>query len=282
MSKLIAGAMAAVIGVLASGSVAGAAAHHPKGEFAQFGNCPLSRKTITDCILSISNGGSFTVGERTVPITSPVTLTGGFEGVGERLKFFGADAGETLTKAPQTVPGGLEGATAPPSWPESLQKWLNEQIGDGATEVKATLELAAPATSIELNTEHLLNREGIALGLPAKFKIENPLLGDHCYIGSNSKPIPIDYTTGKSGRIEGSAGEFNFNKEFTLSTMTGGRLVSDTFSTPAARGCGGLLSVFINPWVNSLLGGVSPAGQSAAILEGKFQDAAASAVRASE
>lgn len=258
-----------------------AAPHHPTGEFAPFRDCPLSRKTTTDCIYSVSNRGSFTVGRKTVPIKDPVTLQGGFEGAGEGVKFFGAESGETLSSSPQPVPGGLLGVTAPAWWPESLQDWFNGQIADGATEVMATLELAAPATAIKLSTENLINEEGVALGLPVKFRLDNPVLGDDCYVGSDANPIQIDFTTGRSGAVNGSSGVVDFNKKFTLSTIDSARLVNGTFAAPAASGCGGIFSFFIDPLVNALLGEPS-AGRSTAILEGKLQDGAASAVRGSE
>jgi hypothetical protein len=282
MPKLIAGGMATLLSALLCASFALAAPHHPKGEFAQFGNCPLDRKSITDCIRSISDHGSFTVGKKTVPIKNPVILEGGFEGAGENVDFFGAEQGDTLSRAPQPVPDGLEGVTAPSDWPESLREWFDEQIGQGATDVTATLELAAPPTSIKLSTENLINQEKTALGLPVKFKLENPILGDNCYIGSNAEPIQIDFTTGKSGGIDGAPGTLNFNKEYTLTTTKNGRLVNGTFAAPAASGCGGLFSAFLDPLVNDLLGGASPSGKSSAILEGKLQDGAASSIRKSE
>jgi hypothetical protein len=282
MRNLIAGAIASALAAFGLAPLAFAAPHNPTGEFAQFADCPLSQKGITDCILSVSDDGLFTVGKKTVPIVNPVILTGGFKGVSQNIDFFGAEQGETLSRAPQPVPGGLRGVRAPAWWPESLQTWFDEQIGEGITDVKATLELAAPATSVELNTENLINREGVALGLPVKFKLENPILGDNCYIGSNSKPIQIDFKTTKSGSVEGSPGNLSFNKKYTLITIRKGRLVNGTFTAPGASGCGGLFSVFIDPLVNSLLGGPSTAGKSTAILEGKLQDGSAAAVRETE
>ena len=176
----------------------------------------------------------------------------------------------------------MGGAAPPRWWPESLQEWFKDEVAQGKADVKASLELAAPATDIKLNIEKLIEKEGVALGLPVKFKLENPLLGSNCYIGSDSKPIQIDLSTGRSGSVKGSVAAVLFNKENTLITIPSGRLVNGTFAAPAAAGCGGILSYFIDPLVNSLLGGPSPSGKSSAILEGKLQAAAASAVRESE
>jgi hypothetical protein len=281
MKKFIAGGLMVVLGALALAPTASASSHHPKGEFAQFGECPLNRATITDCIFSVSNGGSFTVGKKTVPLVNPVTLQGGFEG-SEDVDFFGAENGDTLSKTPQPVPGGLLGITAPTWWPKSVQDWFNKQINEGLTGVTATVELAAPATSITLNTGNLLFEEGTALGLPSKIKLDNAILGSNCYVGSNKSPVQIDFTTGQSGSLHGSAGNLEFNEAFTLITISGGALVNGTFAAPGASGCGGIFSFFIDPLVNSVLGIPSASGKNTAELKGVLKDAAASAVRASE
>jgi len=282
MKKLFAGgAIAALCLVLAPSALA--SSHHPKGEFAQFGECPLNRTTITDCVYSVTSGGSFKIGKKTVPIVNPVTLQGGYEGVNPNVKFFGAENGDTLSKTPQPVPGGLTGIVAPTWWPKFIQDWFNEGINNGLTGVNATVELAAPATSITLNTENLLFEEGTALGLPIKVKLDNALLGSSCYISSNSHPIQINFTSGTSGSLKGAAGTVAFNPEFTLITISGGKLVNGTYAvTQGANGCGGIFSIFINPLVDSILGTPSASGQNTATLEGVLKDANAKAVKASE
>ena len=287
--RLLAGGMTAALGAFVFASMAFAAPHHPKGEFAQFGDCPLNRATITDCIYSVTSTGSFTIGKKTVPIKNPVTLQGGYEGGGSGISFFGAEDGNTLSKTPQPVPGGLLGITAPSYWPKFLRDLFNETIEKGLTGVNATVELAAPATSIKLDTENLLFEEGVALQLPIKIHLENAFLGSACYVGSTAHPIVIPFTTGATAppppnkSIHGAAGEFSANPEFTLLTFSGGKLVENAFSAPGASGCGGfLVEYLVDPLVNEILGTPAAAGKNTAILEGKIQDAAAPAVRASE
>jgi len=273
--------------MLMPASQAFASSHHPKGEFAPFAECPLSHPAVSLCVFSESNGGFFQVGKKTVPLVNPVILQGGLEGT-EKPIFVGAENGETLSKTPQPVPGGLLGVVAPSSWPKWLQDWFNEQINNGLTGVTATVELAGPASSIELNPLNLLLETGTALSLPTKIKLSNPLLGSNCYIGSNSKPVVINFTSGETAPpppnkpIHGSAGTAKFNETGTLLTLSGGKLVNNSFGAPGASGCGGLLSLFIDPLVNSLVGLPSPAGTNSAVLEGKIQTAQASAVKASE
>jgi len=285
-SKLAAGGvLASALVALVFAATALASSHNPKGEYAQFNECPLNRVTITDCIFSVSSGGGFTVGKKTVPLVNPVTLQGGFEGAGEEIEFYGAENGDTLSKTAQPVPGGLLGITAPTWWPKFIQDWFNNLINEGFTGVTATVELTGPTkglTNIDLSTENLLFEEGTALGLPVKIKLSNAILGSNCYIGSNSKPVQLNFTTGTSGALKGSAGELSFNEAFTIITISGGKLVDGTYAAPAAAGCGGIFSFFIDPLVNSILGTPSPSGKNSATLEGKLQDAQAEAVKASE
>jgi hypothetical protein len=266
-----------------------ASSHHPTGEFAQFGECPLSHATLGACIFSESNGGFFQVGKKTVPLKNPVVLQGGleFNEVGEST-FVGAENGETLSKTPQPVPGGLLGIEAPKSWPQFLQDLFNETINNGLTGVNATVELAGPASSIKISTINLILETGVALSLPTKIKLSNPFLGSNCYIGSNASPVVIDFTTGETAPpppnkpIHGAAGKLAFNEAGTLITLSGGSLVNNSFAAPGANGCGGIFSFLIDPFVNSIVGLPSPAGTNSAVLEGTLKTAEPNAVRASE
>lgn len=124
------------------------------------------------------------------------------------------------------MPGGLLGITAPTWWPKFIQDWFNNLINEGFTGVNAIVELTGPSkglTNIKLNTENLLFEVGTALGLPVKIHLENAILGSNCYIGSESKPVQIDFTSGTTSPpppnkpLKGSAGTFSANPEFTLS-----------------------------------------------------------------
>jgi hypothetical protein len=288
MKKLLIAA-ASMAMMLVPASQALASSHHPTGEYAQFAECPLSHPELPFCIYAESSGGFFQIGAKTVPLKNPVILQGGLEeGPEEEGIFVAAENGETLSKTPQTVPGGLLGVEAPKWWPLWLQNIFNDYINKGLTGVTATVELAAPASSIEISPSNLISEEGTALGLPVKIKLSNAFLGSNCYIGSNSKPVTIDFTTGETSPpppnepIHGSAGSLTFNEAGTIITLSEGSFVNNSFAAPGANGCGGLFSFFVDPFVNSLIGLPSPAGTNTAILEGKFQLALAAAVKASE
>jgi len=286
------GAIGAVALLVALGTASPALAteHHPTGEFAPFKDCPLSNSTIEDCLLAETTSGEFTVGKRTVPISSTIVLQGGFKlnQKTEIIEVVGAEDGNTLSKTPQFVPGGLLNVVAPEFLPKWLQNILNALVSEGLAEVTAETELAAPATSIGLSTENLLFEEGTAISLPLKIKLNNTFLGEACYIGSNAAPIVIDFTTGATEppapnkSIKGTAGTFGHNALYTLITLTGSKLVNNSFAAPKAEGCGGLLAFLIDPAVNAELGLPSAAGTNTAILEGKLSTGAKSAVLASE
>lgn len=285
MRKLIAGGAMAALSLLVFAASALAASHHPTGEFEQFGECPLNRATITTCVYSVSSEGSFTIGNKTVPLVNPVVLQGGYEGAGEAVKFYGAENGDTLSKTPQPVPGGLIGIRAPKWWPIWIQDWFNNQIDEGLTGVQATVELAGPSsglTDVHLNTANLLFEKGTALGLPVKIHLSNAILGSECYIGSASEPLHLNFTTGTSGELTGAAGTMTPNKGFTLLTFSGGKFVDGTFSAPGANGCGGIFSFLVDPLVEAILGVPSGEGENSATLAGTLQAGVAKAVRESE
>jgi hypothetical protein len=288
--RMLALAVCAIAPVAALGfaSPALATEHHPTGEWEKFKDCPLSNSATEVCVFAETSSGFFTVGKREVPITKTITLQGGFHEGATELEFIGAEDGNTLSKTPQTVPGGLFNIVAPEYLPKWLQEIFNNFINEGFTGATATTELAAPASHIKLSTENLLFERGTALELPLKIKLDNTFLGSSCLVGSNSAPIVIDFTTGTTSPpapnkpIKGAAGAFEHNAEFTLITLKGGKLVNNSFAAPGAEGCGGILSFLIDPAVNAALGLPAAAGHNTAVLEGTLSTGVAEAVKASE
>ncbi|MGN6587242.1 MAG: hypothetical protein ACTHKT_07195 [Solirubrobacterales bacterium] len=261
------------------------------GPFAKFVTCPTSNAGVDGCVYAESTSGSFTIGAKTVPLKNPTVLKGGVDSNTEdifgELTFVAPTDGQTLSKTPQPVPGGLLGVTAPTWWPLLLQELFNETINNGFTGVNATVELAGPASSIKLNVLNTVLGTGTALALPVKVKLDNPFLGSNCYIGSNSNPIKLNLTTGTTSPpppntpISGSPGELVGEEEGAIIAEKNNSLVDNSFASPGANGCGGLLfSWAVDPFVNSILGVPSAAGHNTAILSGTTWIADANAVRA--
>ncbi len=114
--------------------------------------------------------------------------------------------------------------------------------------VLARAQLAGPASS-------LVFRFGIPLTtitLPVKVKLENPILGSNCYIGTNSNPSRINLTTGTTSPpppnrpISGAIG--TIRPEPTYLSILGARSVDNAFAVPGASGCG--LFGIVDPLVN--------------------------------
>jgi len=288
MRRLFLGA--ALLAVLAIQAPTASAA--PTGEFAKFAKCPLTNAEVDLCVFAESTSGSFVLGKKTVPLKNPVVLQGGLKSGGDlsvTLPFYAASDGNTLSKTPQPVPGGLTGITAPAWWPSLLRDLFNETINNGFTGVTATVELAAPASAVKINVANAVSQTGTALSFPVKVKLSNPFLGSNCYIGSNSNPIKINLTTGTTSPpppntpISGSPGEIGGSAEGNIIFLKGNRLVDNSFAAPGANGCGGILfSWAVDPFVESIVGVPSAAGTNTAILEGSNYLGSKAAAIASE
>jgi hypothetical protein len=231
----------------------------PDPEFEPFADCPAYVKGLESCIVATTEGGSFTIGNKTVPIDKPIVLQGGL--MKKTGAFVPPPDGDALSKTTLTVPGGLIGI---------------EGLGG---EVTATTELALPPDQIVVSEKNLLTATGTALQLPVKVKLGNPLLGSSCEIGSESNPVILMLTSGTTNPpkpnkpITGSPGTFGSNKAGTIATVTGASLVNNSFATPPAGGCGGALAFLIDPLVNTIVGLPAPAGHNTAILDGTLEQA---------
>jgi hypothetical protein len=282
-------AAVALLGVLTMASSAFAVTHHPKGEYAEFSDCPLSNAKTAECLIAKTEGGEFIVAKEKVPITNTITLQGGIEFTESGEKMIAAEDGNTLSKTPQKVPGGLAGLVKCNEISNFLERIACELVFEnGVTGVNATTELAAPASSVTIDQGAMLFQSGTALSLPVKLHLENPFLGSSCYVGSNAHPIVLNLTTGTTSPpppnkpITGSPGEPSENEAETLITLKNNVLVNNSYAAPEAEGCGGIFSFLIDPIVDSKLGLPSAAGHNTAILKGTLKAASAEAVKASE
>jgi hypothetical protein len=282
----------AVLALMAPMALASpAVAKEPTGDFAVFSQCPRHTAGVAFCLYSQTKSGEVTLGKQNVPIVSTITIQGGFtrNEETEEETFVGALNGETMSKTPQKVPGGLAGLVKCNEISNFLERISCELIFEnGATGVTATTELARPASAIGINTNNLVNAEGVALSLPVKVHLENPLLGSSCYIGSEAHPIVLSLTTGTTSPptpnkpISGKVGQIKFKDGFTFTEIVNNTLVDNAFAAPEASGCGGLLSFLIDPIINAKIGLPSSAGHNSAILNNTIKQGQVEAVIASE
>jgi hypothetical protein len=279
-----------VLGALGGAARAAAVEHHPTGDYAPFADCPLSNPATDLCIFARAEGGELTIGRKAIPISRAMTLQGGVheDQASGRQTFIGAEDGNTFSKIPQAIPGRPFVIAAPKSLPGYVQGIFNEFVDREATKLTATTEFAAPASAVGVDTQDLVEAKGIGISLPVKIKLSNPLLGEACYIGSSADPIAIPLSTGSIARsrlhkpIQGKPGHAKFKDEYNLVTIREDSLINDSFPSPRAQGCGGMLAFLVEPAINAELGLPVAAGGNEAILSGTLKTANAPAVKASE
>ena len=234
-------------------------------EFQIFSDCPVNTPGLGTCIVSTTTGGEFKIGSKTVPITQPVILQGGLK-IGSPVLVPAAD-GNTLSKTALPVPGGIIGI---------------ELLGP-LTGVTATAELAG---NVELNVINANSGKGVAAVIPLKVKLDNPLLLNACYVGSDSEPLTPQLTTGTTNPpppntpISGSTGTPVIKAHGKIVIIENSSLVDNAFAAPGANGCAGPLALVVDPAVDLETGLPAAAGHNAAIMNGTLAAAGARAVRA--
>ncbi len=256
-----AGATLASMALLAS---AADAATPPPAPYQDFAGCPSPAENdfVAWCFKYEFTGGHLQLGKKNIPVTNPIVFRGGSRfttGV-----FFGnSEAGIVPTR--QTVEGGLIGLTGMTQLDELL-------ANQSALRVYATIESAGTPGGTVIEPPFTL---------PVKVHLENPLLGEGCYIGSNSQPIQLNLTTGTTSPpapnhpITGTPfGEFESEAARPeVLTATGGLLVDNAFAVPAASGCTlnlGRYHISIDKLVNQAAKLPSAAGNNEAKLNAKL------------
>jgi hypothetical protein len=233
-------------------------------EFDVFKDCPLNNPETASCIYSTTTSGEFKLGNKSVPINKTVVLQGGLSRTSPAL--IPAADGNTLSKTQLQVPGGIIGI---------------ELLGP-LTEVNTTAELAG---TVDVNVAATATGEGTAVSLPLKAKLENPLLGGSCYVGTDSNPFTPQLTTGTTNPpagvqpLTGSSGKLSMAGDGKINVFSGISLVDNTFSVPGASGCGGLLSLLVDPGVDLIVGIPAGPGHNSAVLSGSLEQAGANIVK---
>jgi hypothetical protein len=232
-----------VVAVTAIAVLAPMASAKPKAPYTQFAGCPTTKAGITSCLHSTVNSGYFKMGSKEVPIENPIPLTGG---TGPELGpiFFTAEGG--LGKVKQKVPGGVVGLTG--------LTWLLELLGSSALTLYATTELAG--TPVALGFEHLK--------LPIKVHLENPVLGNNCYVGSTTTPINLLLNQTNESTLK-----FDFETEILSSK--GASFEDSVFAAPGASGCVltlfGFIPISINGLVNTQSGLPAASGKNKTVQQ---------------
>ncbi len=260
-SRTLAGLLSAVgVALLALAAlVPVASATEPAPGYEQFAGCPTPAENAETklCIRSDVTGGHLQTGSKTVPIEHPLTISGG---INEEFENFAYNSQGGLTKVKQKVPGGVVGLTG--------LTWLLELFGSEALTLYATTELAGTPTNFEFSS----------VTLPIKVHLTNPggIIGNTCYIGSDSNPIVLNLTTGTTEPpppnepISGVEPEFSVD-ELGIIHLENGTYVDNSFAVPGASGCKlylfGFIPISVNGLVNEQASLPSPAGHNESVQE---------------
>ena len=259
------------------------------GEFTKFTNCPYKNEAAIKCIYSVTEGGEVVLGSKKVPIVNPVVLQGAYGEPAEEKEeaefypFIAATNGVTLSKAAQPVPGGLAGLVNCKEIKDFFLRISCEvTFENGLTGLNSTLELAKPASDIRISENNLAGEVGTALQMPIKIHLENPFLGSNCYVGSSSKPVIWNLTTGTTSppepnkAISGSGGEGSLLEKAKILKLSNNVLVDNAWAAPGVTGCGGfLVELLLNPIINAAAGLPASAGHNTAILKNTLYVASA-------
>jgi len=233
-SRVFPRAMVIALAVFAATAPA-ASAQDPAPGLEEFSGCPAPPAAVDHCTVSETTG-SLQLGRVKLDIKKPIVLSGGVPG-GSPAPFLFNDRGGMFS--PRIPIRGIPIVGTVYAVPQ----------------LAGTVMVALP----------------FGEQMPLKVKLEHPLLGRRCYIGSDGDPIALDLTTGTTappppnqpitGRIPGFAADPEDPRVFLV---TDGVLVDNAFRAPGARGCGphGVL----NRVVERAAALPSAAGRNTAIL----------------
>ncbi|WP_260696856.1 hypothetical protein [Streptomyces sp. 130] len=235
------------LAAIASMGTATAATTTLNGSWAPFSRCPvddpamLAADGATDtaiCVSSHSASGSIKLGNTEVPVGASDLQVGVVNHPGGTSTVI-SPAGGALIADSAKVPGGLLGLMCPNDVPV-VTGICNTLTDVNLNRVTATIESVNTPTGFQLVAGTTTGKP--ILTLPVRIHLENPLLGDKCYIGSSSNPIllrPQNLTQPviSSEKFAGdgtpdTAGQMN------RLNLLGATQTDTTYSVPGTNGCG--------------------------------------------
>jgi hypothetical protein len=253
VARLLCAAVAVTVGFVLA--VPMAQAKTPAPGYEKFAGCPSPEEFpgIEACFVSTITGGHFQMGNKDVPISKPIKLSGG----GTPSGFIVANSKGGLEKVKQPVPGGIIGLTG--------LDWLVDFLSLDGLKLYATTELVGqPGNPFNLEP----------FALPIRVHLENPVLGNNCFIGSPASPIALNLTPGKTSPPppnKSIKGQFPVISDGALPgtlLFDNAIFVDNSFAAPKTNGCElnlGLIHIGIDTLVSSVSGLPAPAGTNETI-----------------
>jgi hypothetical protein len=310
--------VASLIAVFALGAIVAGPAFAGKAEWTKYAHCPVATPDFINppaefdglpyagtagegqnyCLFGETaggkEGGSFTVGGVTVPLSKKIKIQGGMVGYeepdGKILGRMIAPEGGELLEAPElNVPKGINLITPAimneTNWPRSLEESFDYAKVHHETKLFAHIVVAGGNEIYEeqnaVNPENLINAEGPAFTLPLRVVLSGPWLsalgGGECTVGTEEHPVIQHLTSGTSeapapfeaNTQTGSAGLLTLNKAFTNIAIRGSKLVDSTWPVEVpAEGCGGSYESYVDAAISKVLNLPAPAGSSVTVLKG--------------
>ncbi|QKT11581.1 hypothetical protein [Rhodococcus sp. W8901] len=204
--------------------------------FDGWGTCPVEDPAVSTCATVVVRGGDMRIGGLKVPIPDGgLKIAGGVkygtpDPDGNFEEIFVPQMGTSgVFSNPISIPGGALGIDTP----------LN------LTQIAATVEpVGIPSVDVL----------DLKVSMPVRLKLENPLLGGSCYLGSESNPVILNLATTGNPPSRPIGGAYQ-GAVFPNVSHT-----DDTFAVPAASGCGPLGA--LNWAVNLRAGTPSVAGSN--------------------
>lgn len=214
--------------VLVGGGATAAAAPQAPYQFAGWDTCPVDSLLNKDpdtgqpvptpggCQTVIVKSGTMKLGDLTIDLEpNSMMIAGGNKinfGPPVTWDFFPKNGG--LYSAPIKTPGGALGTVS--------------SEGFGPTAITATVEqVGTPAFNLP-------SPENMAVKLPVRLKLSNPMLGNNCYIGTASNPVVFDLRVDPSSGDQ--AGPIPSGEVGTYFPNFGASATD--FAVPGATGCG--------------------------------------------
>ncbi|MFD6359990.1 hypothetical protein ACFWFX_09060 [Streptomyces roseolus] len=263
------------LGAFASMGTATAATPVLNGGWAPSTRCPVDAApmisadgldTSPQCVVSYSLSGSIKLGNTTVP-TGKTNLQIGVVQNADGTNSVVAPAGGALIADSATVPGGLMGLMCPSDIPFVTD--ICRKLSDAnLNKITATMESVGTPSEFDQIAGVLTDQPIVTI--PVRIRLQNPFLGDNCYIGSKSNPIllrPKNLTAPGFGATrfdgDGTAAE---EGEMSRLDLLGATQYDDGFSVPGASGCGLGWFGIIDAAVNLKTGLPSGAGKNKLLL----------------
>jgi hypothetical protein len=253
--------------------VGSASAQELNGIWAPFTRCPVDHPTLlaTDgvendptCIANNSPSGEIKLGNQVNQTGNANLQLGASIRDADATFTLVSPPGGALVADPVNVPGGLLGLMCPSDVP-LVSAICDGLVGSPLNAVTAQVESVGEPS--DFNRSATLTMGEPIITLPVRVKLNNPVLGPNCAIGSASNPIvlrPENTTTPDltitPGRLDGTPDETGELVNLTTESQQG----DDTFAAPGASGCG-LLGV-LNPAIDLKLGLPSPSGNNYLVL----------------